>query len=170
MRTEDGIDLFSTPVVLDPEPGPEEGTAEGTRPRGLTEGGWVRTTGWLQVGEHPVSSIHVAALVGLLWALVAAAVLVGAHPVAAGVLVLVVPVLCGGFWWLLVTRLRPASAARNVGVKRADELVPGDLVRLYGSIGPVAQVADVTSGVEFHGGLRQSWPGDRLVHVAELLS
>jgi hypothetical protein len=165
VRTEDGIDLFSEPVA-DPDPSREPVT----RPRGLTEGGWVRTTGWLQIGDHPVSSIHLAALVGLLWALVGAAVLVGTHPVVAGWLVLVVPVLCGGFWWLLVTRLRPASAARNVGVKRADELVPGDLVRLYGSIGPVAEVVDVTSGVEFAGGLRQSWPGDRLVHVVELLS
>ncbi|MGW4209198.1 hypothetical protein ACWEIJ_14515 [Lentzea sp. NPDC004789] len=163
MRTEDGIDLFSE---ADPEPGVEEAT----RPRGLTEGGWVRTTGWLQVGDHPVSSIHLAALVGLLWALVGAAVLLGTYPVAAGVLVLAVPVLCGGFWWLLVTRLRPASAARNVGVKRADELVPGDLVRLYGTIGPVGEVVGVTSGVEFRGGLRQSWPGDRVVHVVELLS
>lgn len=168
MRTEDGIDLFSKPV----EPAPV--AALGEPPRGLTGDGWVRTTGWLQVGDHPVSSVHVAALAGLLWALAGAAVLVQDFPVTAGVLVLATPVLCGVVWWLFITRVRPASVARNIATKRADELVPGDLVRLYGSIGPVAQVTEVVSGedvgVTFQGGLHESWPHDRVVHVAELLS
>lgn len=166
MRTEDGIDLFSKPA----EPAPVE--ALGKPPRGLTDGGWVRTTGWLQVGDHPVSSVHVAALVGLLWALAGAAVLVQDFPVAAGVLVLATPVLFGVAWWIFICRVRPASVARNIGTKRADELVPGDLVRLYGSIGPVAQVTEVVSGVgvTFQGGLHESWAPDRVVHVAELLS
>ena len=167
MRTDGGIDLFSKPA--EPEPVAALGT-----PRGLTGDGWVRTTGWLQVGDHPVSSVHVAALTGLLWALAGAAVLVQDFPVTAGVLVLVTPLLFGVAWWLFISRVRPASVARNVSAKRADELVPGDLVRLYGSIGPVAQVAEVTSGadvgVTFQGGLHESWPSDRVVHVAELLS
>lgn len=169
MRTDDGIDLFSKPV----EPAPL--LAQGKPPRGLTDGGWVRTTGWLQVGDHPVSSASLAALAGLLWALVGAAVSVRAFPVTAGVLVLVVPVLCGVLWWLVTSRLWPASMARNVETKHADELAAGDLVRLYGSIGPVAQVAEVRVADEvdviFQGEeLSQSWPRDRVVHVAELLS
>lgn len=169
MRTENGIDLFSKPA--DPEPI----LAQGTPPRGLTEEGWVRTTGWLQVGDHPVSSASVAGVMGLLWASVGAAVLVRSFPVAAGVLVLTVPVVCGVAWWVFTCRMRPASTARNIETKRADSLAVGDLVRLYGSIGPVAQVIEVSFsaeevGVTFHGGLHESWPHDRVVHVAELLS
>ena len=168
MRTDDGIDLFSKPVELAPL------EADGKPPRGMTEEGWVRTTGWFQVGDHPVSSVHVAALAGLLWALAGAAVLFRDFPVLAGVLVLAVPVLCGVSWWLFTSRVRPASVARNIGTKHADELATGDLVRLYGSIGPVARVTEVTVGddvgVTFQGELRQSWPHDRVVHVAELLS
>lgn len=171
MLTEDGIDLFRKPA----DAGPAPGLADGAPPRGLTRAGWVRTTGWLQVGDHPVSSVHVAALAGLLWALAGAAVLVQDFPVTAGVLVLATPALFGFAWWLFIVRVRPASVARNVLAKRADELEPGDLVRLYGSIGPVAQVAEVApvSGdvrVTFQGGLHESWAPDRVVHVAELLS
>lgn len=169
MRTDDQVDMFSKPVA-DPPPA----LADGTPPRGLTEAGWVRTTGWLQVGDHPVSSAHIAAVVGLLWSAVGAAVLVSRAPVVAGLLVLTAPALCGASWWLLVTRVRPASAARNVEKVHADELEPGDLVRLYGSIGPVGQVNEVTLGddvrVAFHGGTRQSWSPSQVVHLAELLN
>ncbi|MEV6235254.1 hypothetical protein [Lentzea sp. NPDC051838] len=168
MRTDDGIDLFSKPV----EPAPL--LAQGKTPRGLTDEGWVRTTGWLQIGDHPVSSASLAALAGLLWALVGAAVSVRAVPVTAGILVLVMPVLCGLLWWFFTTRVRPASVARNVETKHADELAVGDLVRVYGSIGPVTQVIGVVVedevDVTFQGELRQSWPRDRVVHVAELLN
>ena len=168
MRTEEGIDLFSKPVDLVPL------ETDGRPPRGLTEEGWVRTTGWLQVGDHPVSSVHVAALAGLLWALAGAAVLFRDFPVLAGVLVLAAPVVTGVGWWLFTSRLRPASTARNVAAKPARSLVPGDLVRLYGSIGPVGQVAAVALGadvgVTFQGGLQRSWPADRVVCVAELLN
>ncbi|MFJ5986247.1 hypothetical protein [Lentzea sp. NPDC092896] len=170
METDDDVDLFSKAAPAT-ETGP--GLADGRSPRGLTPGGWVRTTGWLQVGDHPVSSALVAAVVGLLGAVVVAAALVRAQPVAAGVLVLAVPVVCGGAWWLFTTRLKPASPARNVGTTTADELVPGDNVRLYGTIGPVGQVAAVTIGedveVDFHGGARESWPRDRTVHLVRLL-
>ncbi|GHH39746.1 hypothetical protein [Lentzea cavernae] len=146
---------------------------DGRSPRGLTTGGWVRTTGWLQVGRNPVSSVVVAALTGLVQALVAAAALVRAYPVTAGVLVLVTPVVCGGAWKLFTTRLKPASPARNTEVKQADELSPGDVVRLFGSIGPIGQVTAVEVGdeaeVDFRGGLHRSWPRDRTVQVAELL-
>ncbi|SFR27975.1 hypothetical protein SAMN04488564_11286 [Lentzea waywayandensis] len=170
MQTEDDVDLFSKPA-LTTEAGPN--LKDGRTPRGLTPGGWVRTTGWLQVGDHPVSSALLAAVVGLLGAVVVAAALVGTHPVAAGVLVLTTPVVCGGAWWLFTTRLKPASPARNIGTTPADELAPGDNVRLFGSIGPVGRVAAVAIGedveVDFHGGARQSWPRDRTVHLVRLL-
>ena len=169
MPTEEQIDLFSKPAVDEAPVLPH-----GTPPRGLTEGGWVRTTGWLQFGDHPVSSALVAALAGLLWSLVGAAALVRTSPVAAGVLVITAPVVCGASWWLLVAKVRPASAARNIWTKNADQLTPGDLVRLYGSIGPVGQVTAVTVGtdvrVTLHGGTQQRWARRKVVHIAELLN
>ncbi|MFS8096771.1 hypothetical protein LFM09_06475 [Lentzea alba] len=162
MLTDEHVDLFSKPVVTP------------VVARGLTEDGWVRTTGWLQVGDHPVSSSHIAAVVGLLWASVGAAVLVGTYPVVAGVLVLTVPALCGGSWWLFTARVRPASMARNIDTTTADELMPGDLVRLYGSIGPVGQVVAVTYDedvlVTFQGGAHQTWARGHVVHLVELLT
>ncbi|MDX8033405.1 hypothetical protein SK803_24570 [Lentzea sp. BCCO 10_0856] len=163
-------DLFTKPADADTAPA----LANGKPPRGLTPHGWVRTTGWLQVGDHPVSSPHIAALVGLLWSAVGAAVLVSRFPVVAGVLVLTTPAVCGVSWWLLITRVRPASAAVNVETVYADELSPGDLVRLYGSIGPVGQVAEVTVDedvrVILYGGGHQSWTPQQVVHIAELLT
>lgn len=169
MRTDDRVDMFSKPVD-----GLPPVLADGTPPRGLTKDGWVRTTGWLQIGDHPVNSAHIAAVVGLLWSSVGAAVLVRTMPVAAGVLVLTAPALCGVSWWLLISRLRPASAARNVETTHAEELSPGDLVRLYGSIGPVGQVTEVTVGddvrVTFDGGTQRSWNTGQVVHIAEVLN
>lgn len=171
MPTDDHIDLFRKPAdVVDTAPS----LAGGARPRGLTKYGWVRTTGWLQFGHHPVSSSLVAAAVSLLCALVWAAALVTTRPVEAGVLVIATPMLCGVLWWLFTVLVRPASAARNIATKRCDELAPGDLVRLYGSIGPIGQVAAVTSGkdlrVAFHGGAQRVWAREHVLHVAELLS
>lgn len=170
MLTEDGIDLFRKPA----DDGAAPGRADGERPRGLTKAGWVRTTGWLQVGDHPVHSAYVTGLVCLLWAPIGAARLLSAFPVAAGVLVLTTPVLCGGLWWLYTAYVRPSSLARNVGTKHAHELEAGDLVRMCGSIGPVGQVIEVISGDEvrvvFYGGARQTWPRHEVVHVVELLS
>lgn len=170
MMTENRVDLFSKPFD---DAGTAPVLAEGVPPRGLTPDGWVRTTGWLQVGHHPVKSAHLAAVTGLLWALVASVALMATDPVAAGVLVITTPVLCGAAWWLFTTRLRPASMARNVGTSRAEDLSPGDVVRLHGSIGPVAQVTAVTPGevvrVDFHGGEHQTWAPHQVVHIAELL-
>ncbi|GGM76167.1 hypothetical protein GCM10011609_10120 [Lentzea pudingi] len=178
MPTEEHVDLFAeVEAAADPVPTAVDGgvaTVDGGVPRGLTPDGWVRTTGWLQVGDHPVSSALLAALAGLLWALVGAAVLVSEFPVAAGVLTLTVPVVFGVSWWLFTTRVRPASTARNIGTSRADELEPGDLVRLHGSIGPIGRVSEVAAEddveVVFHGGERRSWAREHAVHLAELLS
>ncbi|WP_086666128.1 hypothetical protein [Lentzea kentuckyensis] len=171
MRSDDHVDLFRKP---DDGAGAEPVASRGSSPRGLTSAGWVRTTGWLQFGDHPVSSAHLAALAGLLWGVVGAAVLIRAHPVAAGVLVASAPALCGGSWWLLTAVVWPASSACNIGRKPVDELVPGDLVRLHGSIGPVGQVAAVTFGddvrVAFHGGGCEVWPRRQEVHLVELLN
>ncbi|SDJ53517.1 hypothetical protein SAMN04488074_102311 [Lentzea albidocapillata subsp. violacea] len=170
MRTEEHVDLFAERADADSTPT----RVDGGRPRGLTAEGWVRTTGWLQVGDHPVSSVLLAALAGLLWALVGAAALVTEFPVAAGVLTLTTPVFFGVSWWLFTTRLRPASTARNVDTCRADELEPGDTVRLHGSIGPIGQVVEVALGdddarVVLHGGGQRTWARDDVVHLAELL-
>lgn len=170
MGTEEQVDLFSKPVHAG-ETAPS--LVDGRTPRGLTPDGWVRTTGWLQFGSRPVSSSLVAAVVGLLGAVIVAAALMRTAPVVAGILVLTVPVVCGGAWWLFVARLKPASPARNVGTKHAEELMPGDNVRLLGSIGPVGQVAAVTFGEEvgvyFRGGAHESWPRRRTVQLAQLL-
>ncbi|MDX3659190.1 hypothetical protein PV646_17930 [Streptomyces sp. ID05-26A] len=180
MPTEEHVDLFaeveaaSTAADDGVSPATAPSTVDGGVPRGLTPDGRVRTTGWVQAGDHPVSSALLAALAGLLWALVAAAALVSERPVAAGVLTLTVPVVCGVSWWLFTTRLRPASTARNLGTSRADELEPGDLVRLHGSIGPIGQVTEVVvqddAEVVFHGGERRTWAREHVVHLAELLS
>jgi hypothetical protein len=168
--TEDHVDLFTPARTAKEEPC----LADGRTPRGLTAGGWVRTTGWLQFGDHPVSSALMAALLGMLCAMVTAVLLVSTFPVAAGVLVVVVPLLSGAGWGILTTLVKPASTARNLGTKHADKLSPGDVVRLYGSIGPVGQVTAVTFDegvrVSFHGGGHRSWARRERVHVAELLS
>lgn len=127
MSTEDQVDLFSKPGI---GAGTEPRLAADRPPRGLTADGWVRTTGWLQLGDHPVSSALMAALLGMLCAMVAAVLLVSTFPIAAGVLVVVFPVLCGGVWGILITFVKPASLVRNVGSKHADKLSPGDVVRL----------------------------------------
>ncbi|ANZ40300.1 hypothetical protein BBK82_34000 [Lentzea guizhouensis] len=169
MPADGQADLFREPVLTDTAPS----LADGRAPRGLTPGGWVRTTGWLQVGHHAVSSPLLAATTSTLWALVAAAALVRTFPVLAGVLVLATPVVCGGSWWLVTARIKPASPARNTGTKHADELAAGDVVRLHGSIGPVGRVVAVTVGeraeVVFHGGSHGSWDRGRTVHLAQLL-
>ncbi|MEU0880987.1 hypothetical protein ABZ345_20470 [Lentzea sp. NPDC005914] len=171
MSIEDHVDLFGRPAD-DADGRPR--LPDGRPPRGLTAGGWVRTTGWLQFGDWPVSSALMATLLGMLGAMVCAVLLVGTFPVAAGVLVVVVPPLFGAAWGILTTFVKPASLARNIGTKPAERLSPGDVVRLYGSIGPVGQVVAVTFAesvrVAFHGGGHRTWTRREVVHVAELLS
>lgn len=171
MSTEDHVDLFREQV---PAADSKPCLADGSPPRGLTAEGWVRTTGWLQFGDQPVSSALMAALLGMLGAMVGAVLLLDTYPVAAGVLVVVVPVLCSAVWGIVITWVMPASSARNVAKKHAEKLVPGDVVRLYGSIGPVGQVVEVTfeQGVRvvFHGGGHRFWARREVVHVAELLT
>ncbi|MET8758728.1 hypothetical protein [Lentzea sp. NPDC004782] len=171
MSTEDHVDLFREQV---PAADPKLCLADGSPPRGLTAEGWVRTTGWLQFGDQPVSSALMAALLGMLGAMVGAVLLLTTFPVAAGVLVVLVPVLCSAVWGTVITWVRPASSARNIGAKHAEELAPGDVVRLYGSIGPVGQVVEVTFElgvrVVFHGGGHRTWARREVVHVAELLT
>ena len=171
MSEEDRVDLFGGPVhVVEPAPRLEDGRP----PRGLTAQGWIRTTGWLQIGDRPVSSAFVAAAAGFLWAPIVAVTLMAEFPVAAGVLVVTTPAVAGVAWWFFTTCVKPASSARNTGQKHASDLHAGDVVRLCGSIGPVGRVTAVVHGdvvrVDFHGGGRQSWAASRVVHVAELLS
>ena len=161
------VDLFGNPKPVE--------AADGPSARGLLDDGLVRTTGWLELGVHVVSSEVVCALVFLLHGLVIAIAIVSANPVLAGLIVLAAP-LCGwAVWRLLTVRLLPASRARNTGMVEARQLVPGEWVRLHGSAGPAGQVATVTSGgdgnlaVRFAGGHWRDWPADHRLHVVELL-
>jgi hypothetical protein len=153
------------------------------RPRGLTDQGLVRTTGWLQLGTHPVSSGLITAIICLLVSLVAAIALLPAYPVLSGLCVLLIPAAGYGVWHLVTTRLAPASTAHNIGTTPAGQLHPGIWVRLHGTIGPVGQVAHVhperddppstddsadVVHVTFTGGIRKTWSGDHQLHIAEL--
>lgn len=156
--------------------------ANGGQPRGLSANGLVRTTGWLQIGRHQVSSGLVAAVVGLLAGIAAAAPVVRTAPVGAGVVIVSMLVVYGV--WRLSLWLVPASAARNIAVVSAGSLCPDSWVRVYGSIGPVAQVEvcrmardgalatthpDGAIEVGLRGGATVSWPCQHQVHLVELL-
>jgi len=147
--------------------------ADGTSPRGLQETGLVRTTGWLQFGSRPVSSAFLAALAAFPVAAALVAALVTTVPVV-GILIALLPTLCYGGWRLLTTRLRPASAARDIGTAEVDDVAEGSWIRLHGTIGPVAQVASASaeSGLvelTFVGGVSRSWPSGHRLHLAEVL-
>lgn len=134
-------------------------------PRGQRPDGTIRTTGWLQLGRRPISSGLWAALAGAAPGL-ALTDLAPWLPVA-------LPVLTCTAWYATTRWLRPASPAVNRERVRADELLPGDPVRIYGPIGPVGIVEQATpSGdqvlVRFTGGTQRFLPADARCHVAHL--
>lgn len=147
----------------------------GGLPRGLMSNGLVRTTGWLQFGVRPVSTGLVAAALGLLAGAMVAVLVGSAGPVVVGLVLVLMPAAAYGSWRLLI-RLRPASAVRNVDTASVRELRTNDWIRVYGSIGPVGQVASATPGpdevpsrtVRFFGGATMNWPIDHRVHRVEL--
>lgn len=145
----------------------------GRRPHGLTDNGLVRTTGWLRFRDRTVDSGLTVAVIGLLVAIGAAVPMVPAGPVAAGLVVVLLPSACYGIW-RLARWLRPAATARTVAVVSAGTLAVDSWVRVYGSIGPVAQVASSESDsdglvrVRFRGGTTMTWPRRHLVHLVEL--
>ncbi|HEY0696129.1 MAG TPA: hypothetical protein VGD71_44685 [Kribbella sp.] len=152
-----------------------ETKADDPSPLGLLDDGLVRTTGWLQFGDRPISSGAVTALICLLHALVIAIALAPANPLAAAPVVVLLPAVGWGVWRLTKARLLPASRARNAGTVKVRQLVIGDRVRLYGSIGFVAQVSAITAAdegeldVRFAGGTRRTWSADHQVYLVELL-
>lgn len=152
-------------------------TDDEAAPRGLTEQGLVRTTGWLQAGSETVNSGLVTMIICLLLALVAALALLPLAPVASGLVVFLLP--AGGYacWRLVTTRLAPASAAHNVDVVAAASLEAGTWVRLYGTVGPAGQVTLVEPStpdsseevlVTFAGGTTLTWPAEHEVHTVVL--
>ncbi|WP_434449240.1 hypothetical protein [Lentzea sp. E54] len=161
------VDLFGNPKPAE--------VVEKPSARGLLDDGLVRTTGWLQLGTHAVSSEAFCALVFLLHGLVIAIALVPANPVLAGLIVLAAPPCGWALWRLVTTRLLPASRTRGTGTVEARLLVPGGWVRVHGSIGPAGKVTSTTSGgdeevtVWFAGGLWRVWPVDHQVHVVEVV-
>lgn len=171
MTTGEGADFFRDVLHDQPQSTLESGTAG--RLRGQAEDGLVRTTGWLRLGGRRVSSGLVATVVGLLLSLVPAAALLPHVPVVSGACVVGGPLAFSLVWWLTVTRLAPASRAHTIGTRRADRLVAGQWIRLYGRNGPVGKVATVTTKdddtvVEFAGGATRTWPATQQVFVAEL--
>jgi hypothetical protein len=144
-------------------------------PHGLVAQGLVRTTGWLQVGTRPISSGLIVAVIGLLVALVIAIPALPTDPVV-GVLIPLLPEVGYAGWWMLITRILPASSARNVKTVAAEELPAGSWVRLHGSIGPVGEVestcprGDAAIEVTFTGGATKIWLRDDPLHVVELLN
>ncbi|MCI2416551.1 hypothetical protein MOQ72_03875 [Saccharopolyspora sp. K220] len=137
-------------------------------PRGQQLDGTVRTTGWLQLGRWPISS-------GL-WAALAGAALGLALIDLNTWLPLILPAAAYAAWFGTVRWLRPASSATNINRVRADELHPGDPVRIYGPIGPVGIVDQVTPAsyrqvlIRFTGGTQRFLPADTRCHVVYLRS
>ncbi|RKT88138.1 hypothetical protein SAMN05421805_101425 [Saccharopolyspora antimicrobica] len=135
-------------------------------PRGQRPDGTIRTTGWLQLGRHPISS-------GL-WAALAGAAPGLALTDLAPWLPIALPALTCTAWYATTRWLRPASTAINRERVRADELLPGDPIRIYGPIGPVGIVEQVTPGnsdrvlVRFTGGTQRLLPADAPCHVVHL--
>lgn len=159
-------DLFGNPLptVVADEPSP----------RGLLDDGLVRTTGWVQLGDRPVSSGAVVALICLPHAVLLGIALGHTSSLAALLTVVLLPLIGSGIWFV-VNALLPASKARNVEVRRAGDLTVGLPVRLYGSIGVVGLIRAVAADSEdvveirFAGGTTRTWAVDRRVHVVELL-
>jgi len=150
-------------------------TDDEAAPRGLTEQGLVRTTGWLQAGSETISSGLVTTIICLLLALVTALALLPLAPVASGLVVFLLPIGGYGCWHLVTTRLAPASTAHNIDVVPAALLEAGTWVRLYGTIGPVGEVtlvepstSDDVVEVTFNGGTTLTWPAEHEIHTVVL--
>lgn len=139
-----------------------------TPPRGHQPDGTIRTTGWLQLGTFPISSGLWAALTGAALGLA----LIDLHTW----LPLILPAAAFAAWFATTRWLRPASAATNVEQVHADELLPGDAVRIYGPIGPVGIVDQVTPAnnqqvlVRFSGGTQRFLPEATRCHLVQLRS
>ncbi|MEU6265059.1 hypothetical protein [Saccharopolyspora shandongensis] len=135
-------------------------------PRGHQPDGTIRTTGWLQLGTRPISS-------GL-WAALAGAALGLALIDLNTWLPLVLPAAAYVLWFATTRWIRPASAATNLEQVYADELLPGDAIRIYGPIGPVGVVDQVTQAaneqvlVRFAGGTQRFLPADARCHLVAL--
>ncbi len=141
------VDDTSLRAAIDDEPAAQAETVPGVRlsdgiaPRGLRPDGSVRTTGWAQFGDMPISS-------GFLAALVAFSAAVPLVPVASLVPVVAPPI--GYLAWKLGTRWRPASQAVNTRRVPISTLTPGQQIRLYGTAGPVGEVSAVTTSATGH--------------------
>lgn len=108
----------------------------GIAPRGLLPDGTVRTTGWVQFGNMPVPT-------GVLAALAAFSAAVPLASVAPLIPVVAPPI--GYLAWRLGAKWRPASQAVNTRRVPTAALTAGQLIRLYGTAGPVGEVSTVTA-------------------------
>lgn len=154
-----------TPVAAAPPPPPAPAPVL-PNARGLRPDATIRTTGWLQLGRYPISSGVFAALAGL----------------SLGTLLLpwnlALPPLMGALgyvlWKVATVWMWPSSSVVNRGEVRAGDLRPGMCVRIYGPIGPVGVIHDVSPGrrdrVRLHFGSDnyRYVPADESCHVVEL--
>ncbi|TWP42179.1 hypothetical protein FKR81_43130 [Lentzea tibetensis] len=126
---------------VDPEPIPMVRLPDGAAPRGLRPDGTVRTTGWVQFGKLPVSSGF--------WA--ASAAFFATVPLHPWLPVVATPL---GYlvWKWCTTRWRPSSQAVNTRRTPAEDLEPGQHIRLYGTAGPVGEVS--ATGADAQGRIR----------------
>ncbi|AHI01924.1 hypothetical protein GCM10010174_86010 [Kutzneria viridogrisea] len=156
-------------LALQPVQGTSVRLFDGRTPIGLLPDGTVRTTGWVQLWRLPVSS-------GL-WALLAGFWLtlpIGLNGISLAPLI--GAVLGYALWRMWTLLLRPSSRAVNLGLVPASELAGGELVRVYGSAGPVGQVAAVAANatgtvlVRLVGGQEFGVAPQRRVWQAELRS
>jgi hypothetical protein len=137
-------------------------------PRGRQPDGTIRTTGWLQLGTWPISS-------GL-WAALASAALGLALIDLYTWLPLILPAAAYATWFTATRWVRPASTAANLDRERAEDLQPGTAIRIYGPIGPVGIVDQVTPAsnqqvlIRFTGGTQHFLPADARCHIVELRS
>lgn len=136
-----------------------------TRARGTRRDGTIRTTGWLQIGTHPISS-------GL-WAALAGAAAGFAAPTSSPWPALVLAALAWFAWFATTRWLRPASPARNRERLPAEQLQPDTPIRIHGPIGPVGVVDETTRTgqhvhIRFIGGTQRTTTADATCHVVEL--
>ncbi|MEU0885642.1 hypothetical protein ABZ345_44265 [Lentzea sp. NPDC005914] len=141
------VDDTSLRRAADDEPAAQTETApsvclsDGIAPRGLRPDGTVRTTGWAQFANMPIST-------GFLTALAAFSAAVPLVPVAPLIPVVAPPI--GYLAWKLGTRWRPASQAVNTRRVPIAALTAGQQIRLYGTAGPVGEVSTVTASATGH--------------------
>lgn len=155
-----------TELLGEPERHPADPAGAPSDFRGTHPDGTIRTTGWLQLGNRPISSGTWAALAGATIGLSALDTL--------GWWGIALPLAGYTVWHAATQWIWPSSTAVNQGRVRADELTAGTMIRIHGPIGPVGIVDKTTPAslnqtlVRFVGGTQRFLPDHVHCHVVEL--